>query len=143
MKTWYGLLLACVACAAESGPDGTLPANIAIEGKCVFASGDSQIEAGDIFVYVSHDGEGNPSVVTGIASAVLDALDDDVWRQSSSELLPARWVDTLSLEFGGLAGDRTGEAEHFIGIYKRGNEIHSAIGSTYGTPMVYPMCAFR
>jgi hypothetical protein len=134
----FVLVSALVAGCTDS--PSPLPADVTVAGKCVFAEGTrSEIVAGDRFVYVVIDRGGALDVVTDVA-ALDDALTDDVPRQAG-ELLPARLLDTR-LEFGGLDAERAGEADHFVSMQDRTGAVHISIGTTYGTELAYPRCAF-
>lgn len=80
-------------------------------------------------------------MVTGIA-ATPDSLLDVVVRQSTADILYARRREPDRLEFGGLAADRAGDAEHFVRMGDQRGEIFTSIGTTYATQIAYPTCVF-
>lgn len=138
MRLSLAIALAASGCAMEA-----LPAGSSLFGKCTFAEEETrEIAAGDVFVYAVVSDGGELSVVTGTAE-VDDALEDLVVRQAIGDLLPARAVDARRLEFGGLGEDREGVSEHSISMSDTSGAAFLSIGTTYGTELAYPTCAFR
>lgn len=129
------ILLLASACTDGITPDGD------VVGKCAFASPRIRIEPGDVYLYVFLAAD-DYSVATGVATTT-DSLVDQATRQPIDTLLPARLVGPARLEFGGLAPDRSGDAEHFVAMQDRTNMVFTSIGTTWGTTDAYPACAFR
>ncbi|MFN0246691.1 MAG: hypothetical protein ACKV2T_07265 [Kofleriaceae bacterium] len=128
--------------SACSEPTPTpLPSNVIVIGKCAFTGLTKPvIESGDVFLYALRDDQGNLDVLTGVSST-SDSLLDVTVRQSGA-VLPARQREPDRLEFGGLAADRTGDADHFVSMGSLAGEVFTSIGSTYATEFAYPICVF-
>jgi hypothetical protein len=132
--------LGSIASCAE--PETADLGTMTMSGKCVFTDRfASAIEPGEVFLYALRDIDGNHGVVTGRASA-SDSLLDVLVRQSPFEILPARRLAPARLEFGGLAQDRTGDADHFVSMGDKPSEVFTSVGTTYATEHAYPSCVF-
>lgn len=129
--------LAASACVAgEPAADST------VIGKCSFDDQRGDIEPGDVYVYaLRKERSGLLGVETGVA-VQRDSLLDVVVRQPMVDRLPARRVEPNRLEFGGLAADGSGDAEHFIAMGDSPGALFTSIGTTYGTQSAYPACVF-
>lgn len=138
------LHLALGTSACTEPEPAPLPPNTAVIGKCAFTerATSDDIEPGEVFLYALRDDHNRDfSVVTGVAGT-SDSLLDVVVRQSVTDVLLARQRSPDRLEFGGLAADRTGEADYFVAMGVRPGEVFTSIGSTWGTQIAYPTCVF-
>jgi hypothetical protein len=137
-----GMLVGTWSLAACAEPEAADLDTMTMIGKCVFTDRfASEIEQGEVFLYALRDVDGSHGIVTGTAST-SDSLLDVVARQSPSEILPARRLAPARLEFGGLAPDGTGDAEHFVSMGVKPREVFTSVGTTYATEHAYPSCVF-
>lgn len=137
-------LLALGTSACTEREFALLSANTTVIGKCSFTGKEtSDIEPGNVFLYALRDDDDRSlSVVTGMA-AVADSLLDVTFRQTPADILPARRIRIDRLEFGGLAVDRAGKADHFVRMGNTPGEQVISLGTTYGTQIAYPTCVFQ
>ena len=135
VKRWFFAM----ALAACSGGGSTpldsdfTPVDVTLVGKCSFDLERPQtttIEPADIFLYIVQDPDGAYFAVTGRAES-SEPLATRTMAQPLSELIAATPNGDRRFDFG----DR-----HFIGL-QWGGQIHTAVGSTFGTDNAYPQCA--